>query len=153
MNIKVYKIEFNKSNFELENDWDNLSDYELEIVNQLDCLSLFDYEDHNSIYISFIISKPDELDKYSDILTRNSIWHKVTDISKDILKSKVDLESELTPHLSSFNSLKLEFFMEDLNNWILSNLDIDTVLDRISEVGIENLKPIEKEFLKNFKLS
>lgn len=151
MNIKVFKIKYNKSQFQLNEDCDNLTDYEKEIVSELDCLSFFDYEDHNDIYISYIISKPDELEKYSDILNRNFIWHEIIDISEDILKSRIDIESELKINLSSFNPLKLEFFMEDLDSWILSNLDIDTVLDRISEVGgIENLKSIEKEFLNNY---
>ena len=42
--------------------------------------------------------------------------------------------------------------MDDLDNWILHNLDIDTVLDRITEVGIDSLKPIETKFLKNYKI-
>lgn len=33
----------------------------------------------------------------------------------------------------------------------MENLDIDIVLDRISEVGIDNLSQIEKDFLKNYK--
>jgi len=34
----------------------------------------------------------------------------------------------------------------------LNNLDIDMVLDRISEVGIDFLKSVEKEFLKNYQI-
>lgn len=37
--------------------------------------------------------------------------------------------------------------MEDLDHWILENLEIDIVLDRITEVGIENLTDVEKKFL------
>jgi hypothetical protein len=42
--------------------------------------------------------------------------------------------------------------MDDLKDWIYKNLDIDGVLDRITEVGLNNLSSIEKEFLKNFHL-
>ena len=52
--------------------------------------------------------------------------------------------------LSTTNSLKYSFFIDDLNDWISINLDIDTVLDRISEVGIDNLSLVEKKFLKNY---
>ena len=41
--------------------------------------------------------------------------------------------------------------MDDLDEWIYDNLDIDIVLDRISDVGMESLKKVEKEFLKNYK--
>ena len=41
--------------------------------------------------------------------------------------------------------------MEGINEWILENLDIDTVLDRINEVGINKLRSVEKEFLNNYK--
>jgi hypothetical protein len=48
------------------------------------------------------------------------------------------------------NSIKWSFFIDDLNEWIINNLDIDIVLDRISEVGIDSLTEIEKEFLKTY---
>ena len=42
--------------------------------------------------------------------------------------------------------------MDDLDDWIYENLDIDTVLDRISSVGIKSLRKIEKEFLNNYNI-
>ena len=66
---------------------------------------------------------------------------------------KINLEEELKPLLTTINSIKYSFFIDDLNDWIFENLNIDNVLDRISEVGgVKNLTSIEKEFLKNFQL-
>ena len=43
-----------------------------------------------------------------------------------------------------------DFFMDDLESWIYDNLEIDIVLDRITEVGMDSLKDVEKNFLKNY---
>ena len=40
--------------------------------------------------------------------------------------------------------------MDDLDTWIYNNLEINIVLDRINEVGMESLKDVEKKFLKNY---
>jgi hypothetical protein len=42
--------------------------------------------------------------------------------------------------------------MEGINYWTMENIDIDIVLDRISQVGMNNLKEVEKDFLKNYKI-
>lgn len=154
MNIKVFKIKFNNSQVDLNDDYDKLSDYEKEIISDLDCESFFDYQDYNDNYISYLICKPDEIEKYSGILSRNLITHTVSDLSENILKHRIDLIDELSPLLSTVNSIKLEFFMDDLTDWTVVNLDIDSVLDRILEVGsVERLTVAEKEFLKKFKLT
>ena len=51
--------------------------------------------------------------------------------------------------VESINSTKYSFFVDDLDDWIYNNLDIDTILDRISQVGLDSLTKIEKEFLNN----
>lgn len=153
MNIKVFKFKFQNSLFDLNDDYDRLSDHEKERISDLDCESFFDYEDFNDNYVCYIITSPNEMSKYSSILTKNLIIHEVIDLSNEILKFKIDLEQELKPLLSTINSIKYNFFIDDLNDWILQNLEIDTVLDRISEFGsVKKLSNIEKEFLKNFQL-
>ena len=37
-----------------------------------------------------------------------------------------------------------------IESWIYDNLEIDIVLDRITEVGMDSLKDVEKNFLKNY---
>lgn len=153
MNVFVYRIDFEKSSFELNEDYDLLSESEQEKISSLDTESFFDYEDSKDKYICYLICNAIELKKYSDILNNNLIKHKIVDLSKDILKFKINLESELRPLLSTINSIKYSFFIDDLNDWILKNLDIDSVLDRINELGgMKKLSNIEKDFLKNYQL-
>jgi hypothetical protein len=137
----------------LNEDYDRLSEHEKERISDLDCESFFDYEGYDDKYVCYIIAKGDEIQKYSQILFKNLIMHEVIDLSEDIIKFRIDVEYELRPLLSTMNSIKYSFFIDDLNDWIKENLEIDTVLDRISELGdIKKLSDVEKEFLKNFQL-
>ena len=153
MNIKVYRIDFAKSSFELNEDYELLSESEQEKISSLDTESFFDYEADDNHYVCYLICNPIEVKKYSDILTNNFIEHKLLNITNDILKFKINLEEELKPLLNTINSIKYSFFIDDLNDWILENLEIDSILDRINELGgIQKLSNIEKEFVKNFQL-
>lgn len=145
----VYKIEFNKSALELNREYDRLSDIEKEKVADLRADSYFDYEGDDG-YICFLITTPFEISRYLEILSNNNIHHKKINLSNDILYKRYDLESELLDKVDSLNSIKWAFFIEDLYYWINNNLDIDIILDRINEVGIENLTELEKDFLDNY---
>ena len=146
---KVYKIKFNKSSFELNDDYERLSDYEKDIISELNTESFFDYEDELNNYVCFVITTPTELDRYLKILRNNLIEHESTDLSKPVLKNEINLEL-LEDKLDSNNYFKYDFFMDDLEIWIYDNLEIDIVLDRITEVGMNSLKDVEKNFLKNY---
>lgn len=152
MNTFVYKIKFEQTSFQLNEEYERLSEHEKENIADLDAESFFDYEDYNDRYTCYLISKPTEMKKYSEILTKNLIHHDIRNLSSDILNFKINIEEELKPLLSTINSIKYSFFIDDLNDWIIENLEIDTVLDRISEIGINNLTLIEKEFLKNYQI-
>jgi hypothetical protein len=150
--LKVFKINFYKSTDELEDLYDYFSELDKEKLNELDTESYFDYDDLSGNYTLLIIASHIEVDKYVKIIRDNTLKVDYLDISDDILKSKYDLEYDLTLLINEENEIKFDFFIHDLNNWILENLDIDNVLDRISEVGIDNLSKIEKEFLENYKI-
>jgi hypothetical protein len=153
MENQIFRIKFEATSYDLNDEYDRLSEHEKERISDLDAESFFDYQDHSDRYVCYIICKPAEIKKYSDILIKNLIMHSITDLSQDILKFKIDLEYELKPLLSTVNSIKYSFFIDDINDWILENLDIDIVLDRILEIGsIDKLSDVEKEFLKNFQL-
>lgn len=153
MNIDVYRIDFDKSSFELNEDYELLSESEQEKISLLETESFFDYEDDNNHYICYLICNAIEIKKYSDILNNNLISHNVSNLTDDILKFKLNLEEELRPLLNTINSIKYSFFIDDLNDWIVDHLEIDNVLDRITELGdIDKLSNVEKEFLKNFQL-
>ena len=145
----VYKVKYSKSSLELNNDYENLSDFEKESLSELDALSFFDFEEDQK-YTCYIITTPLELKKYSKILLNNLIIHECFDLSENILSGKLDIENETRNKIDNFNFLKYEFFIDDINDWIYENLEIDIVLDRINEVGMDSLKDIEKLFLKQY---
>ena len=148
---RIYKIRYSKSSLELNEDYDNLSDYEKEQISELDAEGFFDYEDNN-IYCCYVISTPVEVVKYSKILTNNLIAHECLDLSQDIIYNKIDVEYELEDKLDEKNLFKYDFFLDDLEHWIYNNLEIDIVLDRITDVGINSLKQVEKDFLKHYSV-
>ena len=147
----VYKVRYSKSSLELNDDYDNLSDFEKEQISELDAEGFFDYED-NSIYCCYVISTPVEVVKYSKILTNNLIQHEYLDLSQEILNNKIDIELELEDKLDEKNLFKYDFFLDDLEHWIYNNLEIDIVLDRITDVGINSLRQVEKDFLKHYSI-
>lgn len=145
----IYKVTFNKSSFDLVDDYERLSDIDKERVSDMDVNGFFDY-DENDKYAFFIIVDSIEFKTYTKILNENLIEYEVKNISNDVLRGKIDVEEFTSKYSSPMNTIKLSFFIDDLNEWIYDNLDIDIVLDRISEVGINSLKKIEKEFLNNY---
>jgi hypothetical protein len=149
MNIFIYKIIFSKSAQELNDDYERLSENEKEKIANMDAESFFDYEELDK-YICFVISTPLEITKYLKILNDNFITHQCDDISELVLKSEFVVSKELDDKINSINSIKYGFFKDDVDKWMLSNLDIDTVLDRISKVGIDGLNEIEKQYLKQY---
>jgi hypothetical protein len=149
MNLCVYKIAFDSSIEYLDEKYEMLSEIEQERISELDAVSYFDYIESDK-YHFFVITDPQEIKMYTEILRNNLIGFKISDLSNDILNNKIDLTKELSTKADE-DKIKLDFFIEDIKSWILDNLDIDQVLDRISEVGIDNITEIEKNFLKNYK--
>ena len=110
--------------------------------------SFFDYEE-DGVYTFFTIAEPMEVKRYLGVLSENLVKFELTDLSKDVLKGKIDLNLEVGSKIDPLDSIKFSFFIDDLDEWIYNNLDIDTILDRISQVGLDSLTKIEKEFLNN----
>lgn len=147
----VYKLKFNKSSFDLNDDYERLAEYEKERISELDAETYFDYDDGNDCYVCYVITSPNEIKGYLNILSKNMITCQCEDLSEQVLKHKIDLSDELKYLVSSLNQIKYTFFVEDVDEWIYNNLDIDIVLDRISEVGnVNSLTKIEKEFLETY---
>ena len=147
--ICIYKIEYFYNLLDLNYEWSNLTPEDEELLMGLSAESFFDYELDN-MYICYLISDSVEVSKYFSVLDKYEINYKSYDISELILKSEIDIEHILVDYVDSDISIKYDFFIEDTNNWILENLDIDTVLDKISKTGINGLNKIEKDFLKNY---
>jgi hypothetical protein len=144
----VYKIKFTKSPYDLNEDYDRLSDIDKEKIADMNADSFFDYEE-DGVYTFFTIAEPIEVKRYLGVLSENLVKFEVTDLSKDLLKGNFDINLEVGPTVDPINSMKFSFFVDDLDDWIYNNLDIDTILDRINLVGLDSLTKIEKEFLNN----
>ena len=95
--------------------------------------------------------KPLDVKRYTKILDNNLINHSITNISNELLNG-MDFEKELKLFVNGLNRFRWNNFNKKINEWIISNIDIDNVLDRISIVGVEGLNKIEKKFLDNYKV-
>jgi len=150
---RVYKLNFTKSSYDLNDDYERLSDHEKERISELDADTYFDYDDDNECYVCYVITTVQEIERYLKILTNNFIGNKCSDLSEDVLKGRINLSKELKSMVTTTTTIKYSFFIDDIDDWILENLDIDTVLDKISEVGsVKKLSSVEQEFLKKFQL-
>ena len=144
----IYKIKFEESSSFLRNYYDTkLSNGDKRKIERLEALSYFDYEE-NGKYICILIASIYDIKEYLSIMSKNSIKFRYSDMSDDILKRRIDIINELRDKVNESSSVTFSFFTEDLESWIFDNLNIDIVLDKISEVGIENLSDIENKFLK-----
>jgi hypothetical protein len=129
-------------------DYDRLSDIEKEKISDMEADAFFDMDEDDK-YTFFIIVKPMELKAYLSVLNENFIPYDINDVSDDILRGNLDVEAEIT-QVNPLNSLRYSYFVDDLNDWLYENLDIDIILDRISSIGIDSLRKVEKEFLNNY---
>lgn len=148
MSSHIYKIKFSKPSYQLNDDYDRLSEIEKEKISNIEAEAFFDMDEDDK-YTFFIIVKPMELKAYLSVLNENFIPYDINDVSDDILKGKLDVESVIIK-VNPLNSLRYSFFVDDLNDWLYDNLDMDIVLDRISSIGMDSLRKVEKEFLNNY---
>jgi len=147
---RVYKIVFNKSSFELDKDYERFSEQEKLAISSMNPDSFFDFN-HKEYYTLYLIFSPLDIEKYSKILDNNLIEHTTEDVSENVLQNKMCLDSELKPFVNALNRFRWNTYKAKLDQWIYDNLDMDLVLDRIGQCGMDGLRPVEKKFLRNFQ--
>lgn len=148
----IYKLRFEKSSYDLEKDYEKLSEYQKEKIANMKPASFFDFNDEQFKYTLYMIISPIDIKNYVSILDINQIGYELDDISDAALKDEIELDDYLMKQSNRSNRTKIINFIEKKNEWVYENLDIDTVLDRISEVGMESLRYIEKKFLQNYHI-
>jgi hypothetical protein len=148
----IFKIKFGKNSDCLNDDYERLAEYEKDKISSIEVESFFDYDDDDDKYNFILITTHIEIDKYVSILKNNLIIFELNNLSQGILNGKIDLEYLLKDKYLQTSKIKFNTFIEGINFWIFENTDIDTVLDRISQVGMSNLKEVEKDYLKNYKI-
>jgi hypothetical protein len=143
LSLSVFKVSFKKflSNSSL------IPDSDLEKIANLDIESSFDYE-KDDCYFCYIITNQIEIEKYKNILENNYIGYTCKDISKDIIKNEYDIYY-IGDYIDENNYYLYDIFLDDLDRWLYSKLDLDIILDMISAKGIDSLREIDKKFLKD----
>lgn len=148
MNIGLYKLSFNTEIPYLNDIYGLLTDLEKERIYSFEILASFYYNSNNK-YIGFLIISHNEMKEYENILNNNLIPYLCEDYSNRVIDNEINLESYLEDFLDVYNYSDYDKFIYEMNLWILKNLDLDSILDRINLNGIETLRPIDKEFLKS----
>lgn len=147
---RVYKIQFIRSSYELNEDYESMPEHDKDAIAGMLPSGYFEYNDQKGRYSLLIILTPKDVERYSEILDDNLIAHSVIEISEDVLKG-IDLRAALGSSVNPLNRGRWAEFTKKLDEWALSAMDIDMVLDRINEVGMPNLSKIEKRFLNTYK--
>lgn len=143
--LSIYKISFKK----ILTTYYTITEVDLDKIASLNIESSFDYE-KDGLYYCYVITTEIEINKYKKILEKNLINFTCEDVSEIILKNDYDI-SYIKNYLDDDNHYIYEIFLHDLDRWIYSKLDIDTVLDMISFKGINSLRPVDKRFLKDYE--
>jgi hypothetical protein len=112
------------------------------------------FKNENCIYTSNLV-KPDLLD---EIVTAIDIYHKTKILDTvnmmGLIFSREEFEKKFNIRVEDMKKgMYAPMEVYDIDKMINEDeidFDIDYILDRISEVGIENLTPDEKEFLDNY---
>lgn len=147
---RVYRIKFIKSSFDLNEDYDGFPEQDRSVISEMLPGGYFEYNDHDGHYTLYIILKPTDSERYSNVLDDNLVAHSVRDISEELLNG-MDLNTALVPFVGALNIDRYRSFKIKLEKWIMSNLDIDRILDRINEVGMPNISKLEKKFLDEYR--
>ena len=144
----IWKITFYKNSYQLNDDYERLSDFEkVQIANlHVDCY--IDWDDEFDHYNCILLTDLYSIKTYQKILNSNFIKYSIEDISNKVLTSEIDIFSEVK---TVSNPIKFKSFNDIIVKWISKRINIDIVLDRISKVGIDGLKDYEKDFLKHYK--
>jgi hypothetical protein len=111
------------------------------------------FKNDNCIYTSNLV-KPDLLD---EIITAIDIYHKTKIVDTvnmmGLIFSREEFEKKFNIRVEDMKKgmyAPMEVYDIDKMNEDEIDFDIDYILDRISEVGIDNLTPDEKEFLDKY---
>lgn len=128
--MNVYKISSNLTESENDKIYNNLSRENKKKISDLNegvlNNDIFDEFGHMT---SYMICDKEVIDFIVDIFCENEVKYKVEDITKLFLYGQVKIEDN------------------DFQNFLKENLDIDTILDKINEVGINSLTDLDKEIL------
>jgi hypothetical protein len=128
--MNVYKISTNLTESESDKIYNSLSRENKKKISDLNegvlNNDIFDEFGHMT---SYMICDKQVVDFIVDLFHVNKVKYKVEDITKLFLYGQVKIEDK------------------DFQNFLKENLDIDTILDKINEIGINSLTDLDKQIL------
>ena len=144
----IWKIKFCRNSYQLNDDYERLSEFEKEQISNLLVECYIDWDDEFDHYNCILLTDLYSIKTYQKILNSNFIKYSIEDLSNKVLTSEIDIFLEVK---TISNPIKFKSFNDIIVKWIIERINIDIVLDRISKVGIDGLKDYEKDFLKHYK--
>lgn len=142
-------IEYHRDTNQVSWEYQYLSELDRIAIANLVFEASIDYEDKHGNYAMIILSSQQQLDRFRNILDSNYIQHFIRDITTDILNNKSTIHKMLS-NIKVDNEELISKFVDKVEKWIYTNLDLDIVLDIINEQGIDSLRQVDKQFLENY---
>jgi len=129
--MKIYKISTNLTEERNEYLSDSLSrEEEKKIFRYFEDGNIcYDLVEEDGTITSYFMCSIEALDYVTSLFHKYEIKFKINDITNDFLIGKVNIDDK------------------DFQNYLLENLDIDTILDKINEFGIGSLTEVDKSIL------
>jgi hypothetical protein len=134
-NYKIIKYQYEFSTEELESKvWDNMTDKEVKWVVRITLEGINDTAGITESRAWDLFFLNEELETQIETILKKY----------DVSYAKENLTENL---LTNPNEVFTDYFMERLNEFLTDNLDVDSILDRILDVGVDKLTSFEKYFL------
>lgn len=130
-------------------EYQNLSGTDRIQITNLSFECSIDFEDRFSNYNMIIIAGSVQVKTLTNILENNYINHFCKDITDDLIKNRTSI-TDIVRIEGVENKETYNIFKEKSERWMLRNLDLDIVLDLISERGMNKLREVDIKFLKNY---
>lgn len=127
--MKVFKITTNLTKSRLNHINDICDSYDLELIEKIDEFPCYDFY-IDGLMASYIIVYDDLLDEFIYFLQKYKVKYTCEDITKLFLYGQIEIKHE------------------DFHKYKKDNLDTDTILDKINELGIDSLTELDKTILK-----
>jgi len=130
--MKIYKISTDLTNEKDEYLKSNLTrEEEKKIFRYFENGNIsYDLVGEDNFITSYFLCSKEVLDYITSLFYKYEVKFEISDITNDFLIGKVNIDDK------------------DFQNYLLENLDIDTILDKINEFGIESLNEVDKSILK-----
>ncbi len=127
--MNVYKINTGLTQDQIDKLNDSLDSSDMTLIETLEDQVLNVDVVENGLVSSYMICSERVLEEVCSLFYKYEVKFKVQDITKLFLYGQVSIEDD------------------DFQKYLTENLDIDTILDKINEVGINSLSSLDKEIL------